>query len=200
MVHIPCEYVDSYEFTLLFTALQYSCFLHRYRSLNLSVQMYLEIIKHGETTCFITWNGFHESNLCIYVRQQPLISILLYSAPARLVMCDMLQGSVERIISSNWLLQLLEKLRVSRLAIQKRQQSYLVTTQVNNIYSLCSPLEEYMYCVLQFLQLWIIASVAKARMPKFRGQLLPGIFQFWDCFHASPLLSLVSTQRTLEPS
>lgn len=48
-------------------------------------------------------------------------------------MCDMLQGSVERIISSNWLLQLLEKLRVSRLVIQKRQQSYLVTTQVNNI-------------------------------------------------------------------
>lgn len=133
MVHIPCEYVDSYEFTLLFTALQYSCFLHRYRSLNLSVQMYLEVIKHGEATCFITWNGFHESNLCIYVRQQPLISILLYSAPARLVMCDMLQGSVERIISSNWLLQLLEKLRVSRLVIQKRQQSYLVTTQVNNI-------------------------------------------------------------------
>lgn len=54
-----------------------------------------------------------------------------HSAPARLVMCDMLQGSIERIITSNWLLRLLDRLRISRLVIQRRQQSYLVTTQVS---------------------------------------------------------------------
>ena len=54
-----------------------------------------------------------------------------HSAPARLVMCDMLQGSIERIITSNWLLRLLDRLQISRLVIQRRQQSYLVTTQVS---------------------------------------------------------------------
>ena len=45
-------------------------------------------------------------------------------------MCDMLNGSVERIVRSNWLLGLLDRLRVLRLVLKQRQRSYDVVTQV----------------------------------------------------------------------
>ena len=53
------------------------------------------------------------------------------AVPTRLVMCDMLEGSVERIVRSNWLLGLLERLRVLPMILQRRQQSYTVVTQVH---------------------------------------------------------------------
>ena len=48
-------------------------------------------------------------------------------------MCDMLNGSVERIVRSNWLLGLLDRLRVLRLVLKQRQRSYDVVTQVRKI-------------------------------------------------------------------
>jgi len=50
------------------------------------------------------------------------------TAPARLVMCDMLIGSVERIIQSNLFLRLLKRVRVTELIVHKRQISYTVVT------------------------------------------------------------------------
>ncbi len=52
------------------------------------------------------------------------------TAPARLVMCDMLVGSVERIVQSNVLLRLLQRVRIVGMVVQKRQLSYTVVTQV----------------------------------------------------------------------
>ena len=68
----------------------------------------------------------------------PLLLYLLASAawctvPARLVVCDMMVGSVERIIGSSWLLGVLDRLRVLSLVVQRRQLSYNVTTQVRFI-------------------------------------------------------------------
>ena len=50
-------------------------------------------------------------------------------APANLVMCDMLVGSVDRIVGSNWLLWILDRMKLMRLIIRWRQPSYLVVTQ-----------------------------------------------------------------------
>ncbi|KAL5493303.1 hypothetical protein EMCRGX_G014460 [Ephydatia muelleri] len=50
-------------------------------------------------------------------------------APAKLVMCDMLVGSVDRIVGSNWLLWILDRTKLMRLIIRWRQPSYLVVTQ-----------------------------------------------------------------------
>ena len=52
------------------------------------------------------------------------------SAPARLVICDMVQGSVEKIIRSFWLFGLLERLRVLQMIVKRRQISYNVMMQV----------------------------------------------------------------------
>ena len=54
----------------------------------------------------------------------------VFAVPARLVVCDMALGSVERIIRSSWLLGVLERLRVLALVVQRRQLSYNITTQV----------------------------------------------------------------------
>jgi hypothetical protein len=43
-------------------------------------------------------------------------------------MCDMLEGSVERIIHSNRFLVLLENLRIISFIVQSRQPSYTVLT------------------------------------------------------------------------
>jgi hypothetical protein len=48
--------------------------------------------------------------------------------PTRLVMCDMLEGSVEKIIWSNRLLRALEGLHIISFIVQSRQQSYAVVT------------------------------------------------------------------------
>ena len=45
-------------------------------------------------------------------------------------MCDMLSGSVERIVSSSWLLLFLERVRILKWIVQRRQKSYHVHTQV----------------------------------------------------------------------
>ncbi len=54
------------------------------------------------------------------------------TAPARLVMFDVLQGSVERIIASNSFLTLLERLGLSKMIVHSRHESYTVTTQVSH--------------------------------------------------------------------
>ena len=58
------------------------------------------------------------------------VSLFLLLAPARMVMCDMLTGSLERIINSGWFPWLLWRLGVTRFIVWKRKRSYLVTTQV----------------------------------------------------------------------
>lgn len=58
--------------------------------------------------------------------------VSLFTVPASLVVCDMVVGSVERIIKSSWLLRLLERLRVLSLVVHRRQLSYNVVTQVTN--------------------------------------------------------------------
>ena len=45
-------------------------------------------------------------------------------------MCDLLEGSVERIIQSNVLLRLLERLNVLSTVLHHREKSYTVVTQV----------------------------------------------------------------------
>ena len=65
-------------------------------------------------------------SVCVYL----LVSTAWYTVPARLVVCDMMVGSVERIIGSSWLLGVLDQLRVLSLVVQRRQLSYNVTTQV----------------------------------------------------------------------
>ena len=50
--------------------------------------------------------------------------------PTRLVMCDMLEGSVERIVRSNSLLRWMDKLHLLSFVVRHRQQSYAVVTQV----------------------------------------------------------------------
>ena len=62
-----------------------------------------------------------------------LASTAWCTVPARLVVCDMMVGSVERIIGSSWLLGVLDQLRVLSLVVQRRQLSYNVTTQVRFI-------------------------------------------------------------------
>ena len=50
-------------------------------------------------------------------------------------MCDMLSGSVERIVSSSWLLLFLERVRILKWIVQRRQKSYHVHTQVSSTYN-----------------------------------------------------------------
>ena len=50
--------------------------------------------------------------------------------PARSVMCDMLKGSVERIIRSSYLLRLINRLRLISLIVVHQDTSYTVDTQV----------------------------------------------------------------------
>ncbi|XP_064383534.1 uncharacterized protein LOC135332129 isoform X2 [Halichondria panicea] len=57
---------------------------------------------------------------------------IVEQAPARLVMCDMLVGSVERIVQSNVLLRLLQRVRIVGMVVQKRQLSYTVVTQTGH--------------------------------------------------------------------
>ena len=60
-------------------------------------------------------------------------------------MCDMLSGSVERIVSSSHLLLFLERVRILNWIIQRRQKSYNVHTQVaTKLLSLFN----YGWCVL----------------------------------------------------
>ena len=70
---------------------------------------------------YIYWY-IHVFNVCVCV--------YMCAVPARLVVCDMVVGSVERIINSSWLLRSLDWLRVLALVVQRRQLSYKVTTQV----------------------------------------------------------------------
>ena len=58
------------------------------------------------------------------------VCVCVSTAPAKLVMCDMLVGSVERIVESSRLLWLLDRTKLMRLVIRWRQPSYLVITQV----------------------------------------------------------------------
>lgn len=72
-------------------------------------------------------------SVCVYL----LVSTAWYTVPARLVVCDMMVGSVERIIGSSWLLGVLDQLRVLSLVVQRRQLSYNVTTQVRYNIIIC---------------------------------------------------------------
>ena len=53
------------------------------------------------------------------------------AAPAGLVMFDVLQGSVERIIASSHALSLLQWLGMKKMIIHSRRRSYIVTTQAS---------------------------------------------------------------------
>ena len=55
---------------------------------------------------------------------------ILCTVPSSFIMCDMLSGSVERIVSSSRLLSFLERVRILKWIIQRRQKSYHVHTQV----------------------------------------------------------------------
>ena len=55
-----------------------------------------------------------------------------FIAPSRLIVFDMLCGSVERIISSNPLLRFLQWIRLLNRVIWKRQDSYSVEMQVRS--------------------------------------------------------------------
>ena len=46
-------------------------------------------------------------------------------------MCDMLKGSVERIVRSSFLLRLIERLRLLTLIVVHKDVSYAVDTQVS---------------------------------------------------------------------
>ena len=52
-------------------------------------------------------------------------------APSSFIMCDMLSGSVERIVSSSWLLLFLERVRILKWIVRRRQKSYHIHTQVS---------------------------------------------------------------------
>ena len=58
------------------------------------------------------------------------ICIVSQIAPSRLIVCDMLVGSVERMIDSNPLLRFLQWIGVLRHVIWRRQDSYSVEMQV----------------------------------------------------------------------
>lgn len=76
--------------------------------------MYFDIVRQG-----------------IYNHNQFILLCIIMLAPARLIMCDMLQRSVEHIISSNSLLQFLQWARILQYVIWRRQQSYSVEMQVS---------------------------------------------------------------------
>ena len=64
----------------------------------------------------------------------------MHIAPSSFIMCDMLNGSVERIVSSSWLLSFLERVRILKWIVQRRQKSYHVHTQVTPTISIESDL------------------------------------------------------------
>ena len=59
-----------------------------------------------------------------------MVVLFVWIAPSSFIMCDMLSGSVERIVSSSRLLLFLERVRILNWIIQRRQKSYNVHTQV----------------------------------------------------------------------
>ncbi len=80
------------------------------------------------------------------------------TAPARLVMCDMLVGSVERIVQSNVLLRLLQRVRIVGMVVQKRQLSYTVVTQVQRV-RLVTIIIKYTACVCVRLNIYLYVIV-----------------------------------------
>ena len=48
------------------------------------------------------------------------------------MMCDMVEGSVERVIASNVLLRALNSMHLTSRILQHRHPSYTVTTQVRS--------------------------------------------------------------------
>ena len=65
------------------------------------------------------------------------ICIVSQIAPSRLIVCDMLVGSVERMIDSNPLLRFLQWIGVLRHVIWRRQDSYSVEMQVCSSQAMC---------------------------------------------------------------
>ena len=68
--------------------------------------------------------------LCIYLMCGSFTDVHII-APSSFIMCDMLSGSVERIVSSSWLLLFLERVRILKWIVQRRQKSYHIHTQVS---------------------------------------------------------------------
>ena len=66
--------------------------------------------------------------MCYYNQSTCITDV--HIAPSSFVMCDMLSGSVERIVSSSWLLLFLERVGILKWIVQRRQKSYHVHTQV----------------------------------------------------------------------
>ena len=103
--------------------------------------MYLQVAVQGKcygvwmerrtnltSLCMCVWCVHACVCMCVYVCV--CVCVCVCAAPANLVMCDMLVGSVDRIVGSNWLLWILDRMKLMRLIIRWRQPSYLVVTQV----------------------------------------------------------------------
>ena len=58
------------------------------------------------------------------------MSDVFLPAPANLLMCDLLEGSLERVINSSQALQLLGRMGLVSYLVPHRQSSYTVVTQV----------------------------------------------------------------------
>ena len=99
--------------------------------------MYFDILRYGKTY-YSTWDLARVYNVlyiaCLLYDDLSLSHTHTHThtqlAPARYIMCDMLQGSVERIIYSNPLLRALQRLKLVRYIVWKRQTSYSVQIQV----------------------------------------------------------------------
>ncbi|XP_065897600.1 uncharacterized protein [Dysidea avara] len=82
-----------------------------------------------------TWNTYEVVTAWVHPSFRGLnLAVKMYfdislQAPSSFVMCDMLNGSVERIIQSSRLLLFLQRIGVLNWVIQRRQKSYFVHTQ-----------------------------------------------------------------------
>ena len=99
---------------------------------------------HMQGTCNVTI----QMVACLYIRTYDIVHIPMgghvytlhvricchfsfLAVPAHFVMCDMLKGSVERIVRSSFLLRLIDRLRLLTLIVVHKDISYAVDTQVS---------------------------------------------------------------------
>ena len=75
--------------------------------------MYFSIIRQGKILCGV---DFYRTSIIV---------------PSRYIVCDVVQGSVERIISSNPLLRFLRWMKLAKYIIWRRQGSYSVQLEVS---------------------------------------------------------------------
>ena len=62
------------------------------------------------------------------------VSFCIHVAPAPFILCDVIQGSFDRIIASNPLLRFMDFIGLAKYIVWRRQQSYSVQLQVSNCF------------------------------------------------------------------